>query len=41
MEDIIVDLVGKVANEDVEVVGGVLLGRGVGLIGPVDSNLLF
>lgn len=36
----IVDLVGKVTDEDVEVIRGVFLCRVVGLIGPVDANFL-
>ncbi len=39
-EHFIVDLVGKIADEDVEVVRGVLLGSVAGLIGPIDTNLL-
>lgn len=39
-EDLIIDLVGKIADEDVEVVRGILLGGGVGLVSPVDANLL-
>lgn len=39
-QDLIVHLVGQIAHEDVEVVGRVLLRRIVGLVGPVDANLL-
>lgn len=39
-EDFIVDLVGQIADEDVEVVRGVFLGRVVGLIGPIDTDFL-
>lgn len=40
-EDLVVDLVGQIANENVEVVGRVLFARRVGLIGPVDADFLF
>ena len=39
-QNLIVDFVAKVADEDVEVVRGVLLGDSVGLVGPVDADLL-
>ena len=39
-QDLIVDLVGEIADEDVEVVGSVFLGIVVGLIRPVDADLL-
>lgn len=39
-QDFIVDFIGKVSNEDVEVVGSVLLVRLVGLIRPVDTDFL-
>jgi hypothetical protein len=39
-EDLIVDLVGQVADEDVEVVGRVFLGGVVRLISPVDADFL-
>lgn len=39
-QDLVVDFVAKVANKDVEVVGGVLLARGVGLVSPVDADFL-
>lgn len=37
---LIVDLVAKVANEDVKVVGGVFFVGAVGLICPIDTDLL-
>jgi hypothetical protein len=40
-KDLIVDLVGEIADEDVEVVRRVFLGRVVRLVGPVDANFLF
>lgn len=40
MENLVVDLVGQVTNEDVEVARCILLVSCVGLISPVDSNLL-
>ena len=40
-EDLIVNLVGQVAHENVEVIGGILLARGVRLVGPVDPNFLY
>ena len=39
-EDLIVDFVGEIADKDVEVVRGVLLGGSVRLVSPVDANLL-
>lgn len=39
-KDFIVDLVGKVTDEDMEVVSSVFLARLVGLICPVDTNFL-
>lgn len=36
----IVDFIGQITNEDVEVAGSVFLGRRVRLVGPVDANLL-
>jgi hypothetical protein len=39
-QDFVIDLVGQVADEDVEVTRSVLLGGGVGLVGPVDSDFL-
>lgn len=39
-QNLVVDFIAEVANEDVEVVRGVLLGDGVGLVGPVDADLL-
>jgi hypothetical protein len=39
-KDLIVDLVGEVTDEDVEVVRGVLLGDSVGLVSPVDADFL-
>lgn len=39
-EDLIVDLVGKVADKDVEVVGRVFLVVVVGLVSPVDADFL-
>ena len=39
-ENLIVDFVGQVANEDVEVARGILLARGIRLVGPVDANFL-
>jgi hypothetical protein len=39
-KDLIVDFVGEIADKDVEVVRGVLLGDGVRLVSPVDANLL-
>ena len=39
-EGLIVNLVGQITNKDVEVTRCVLLGGGVGLIGPVDANFL-
>lgn len=39
-ENLVVDLVGQIADEDVEVVRGVFLGGVVGLVGPVDANFL-
>lgn len=41
-QHLVVDLVGQITNEDVEVVGCILLGRRVGrLIRPVDADFLF
>lgn len=40
-KDLIVDLVRKIANKDVEVVRSVLLVRVVRLISPVDTNFLY
>lgn len=39
-QDVIVDLVAQIADEDVVVVRGILLVGVVGLVGPVDTNLL-
>ncbi len=39
-ENLIVDFVGQVADEDVEVTGGIFLGGVVGLVCPVDTNFL-
>ena len=39
-QDLIVDLVGQIANKNMEVVRSVLLGDGIGLISPVDANFL-
>lgn len=39
-EDLVIDFVGKITNEDVEVVGRVFLGGSVGLVGPVDPDFL-
>jgi hypothetical protein len=39
-KDLIVDFVGQVTDEDVEVVGSILLGGVVRLISPVDANFL-
>lgn len=39
-EDLIVDFVGQIADENVEMVGRVLLGGVVGLISPVDADFL-
>lgn len=39
-QDLIIDLVRKVTDENVEVVGRVLLGLRVGLVGPVDADFL-
>jgi hypothetical protein len=39
-QNLVVDLVGQVTDEDVEVVRGVLLGGVVGLVGPVDADFL-
>lgn len=39
-QNLIVDFVAKVADEDVEVVRGILLGDSVGLVGPVNADLL-
>ena len=39
-KDLIVDFVGQVADEDVEVAGGVFLGGIIGLVGPVDTDFL-
>jgi hypothetical protein len=40
-KDLIVDLVGEIADENVEVVRRIFLGRVVGLVGPVDANFLY
>lgn len=39
-QHLIVDLVGQITDEDVEMVRGVFLVGGVGLIGPVDPDFL-
>lgn len=39
-KNLIVDFVGQIAHEDVEVVRRVFLGRVVGLVGPVDADFL-
>lgn len=39
-QNFIVDFVGKIANKNVEVVRGILLGDSVRLVSPVDANLL-
>ena len=39
-ENLVVDLVGQVTHEDVEVIGGIFFVLAVGLIGPIDANLL-
>ena len=39
-EDLVINFVREIANENVEVVGGVLLVRGIGLVCPVDTDLL-
>lgn len=39
-KDLVVDFIGKIANENVEVVGGVFLGSVVGLVGPVYTDFL-
>lgn len=39
-EDLVIDFVGEIANENVEVIGGILLVRSIRLVRPVDSNLL-
>ena len=39
-EDFVIDFVAQITNEDVKVVGGVFFVGVVGLISPVDSNLL-
>lgn len=40
-QDFIVNLVGEITHKDVEVVGSVLLAGGVGLVSPVDADLLY
>ncbi len=40
-EDFIVDLIGKVTNENVKVARGIFLAVGVGLVGPVDTDFLY
>lgn len=40
-EDLVIDFVGQVTDKDVEVARGVFLARGVGLVRPVDSDLLY
>ncbi len=39
-QDLIIHLIAQVTDEDVEVVGGVLLAGAVGLVGPVDADFL-
>ena len=39
-EYLVIDFVGQIADEDVEVVRGVFLGRVVGLVSPVDADFL-
>ena len=39
-EDFVIDFVAEIADKDVKVIRGVFLAVGVGLIGPVDSDLL-
>jgi hypothetical protein len=39
-EDLIVDFIGQITYENVEVVGGVFLVRGVRLVRPVDADFL-
>lgn len=38
---LIIDLIGQIANEDVEVVRGILLRGVVGLVSPVDADFLY
>jgi hypothetical protein len=39
-QHLVVDFIAKVANEDVEVVGGVFLGRVVRLVSPINADFL-
>ncbi len=39
-EDFVIDFIGEIADKNVEVIRGVFLIRGVGLVGPVDADLL-
>jgi hypothetical protein len=39
-KNLIIDFIGQISDEDVEVVRSVFLVRGVGLVGPVDTDLL-
>ena len=40
-QDLVVDLVGQIAHEDVEVVRRILLVGGIGLVSPVDADFLY
>lgn len=39
-KNLIIDFIGQISDEDVEVVRSVFLVRGIGLVGPVDTDLL-
>jgi hypothetical protein len=40
-KNLIIDFVGEIADKDVEVVGGIFLVGGVGLVSPVDADFLY